>query len=79
MVRKIILYFYLCNCYFQWSSFQFIDVYFSLVPFSFSLKDFNISCSVGLLMVSSFIFSVFEKAFILTFIFGKLCLLDIEF
>lgn len=60
MMRKIILYIYPCSYHFKCSSFCFIDPCFSLVSFSFSLKGFNLSCSVDLLVMNSFNFSMSE-------------------
>lgn len=58
------LYLYPCIYPFWCSSYLSLELYFYLIPFSFSLKDF-FKYSVGLLVMHSFIFSLSSKVFIL--------------
>ena len=61
-MRKIILYICSCSYYFLVLFIPFADLYFFLLLFSLSLKGFNISCSVDLLVMNSFNFSKSEKS-----------------
>ena len=63
------LYIYPCDYQIQWSSVHCVDTGFHLVSFYFCLKDFNIFCSVSLLVMKTFSFCVPEKVFILLYCF----------